>query len=82
MGSFQIANEPWGYVVEAHWQDEDGVYRWHPLRNFGDRQGDALDFCHHDCPSYEPAVIKTLIGRYDWKVKYVRLDGNHFYKQH
>ena len=30
-----------GYEVAVLMPDERGLVRWHPLRNFGHRQGDA-----------------------------------------
>lgn len=53
MKRFQISNEPWGYVVEVYWPDWDGIERWLPLRNFGDRQGDALSYRDIDCPDLD-----------------------------
>ena len=81
MAQFQISNEPWGYVVEVYWPDAFGNYHWHPLRNFGDRQGDAIDFRDIDCPTYEPKLIQTLIKMYDKQNKYKRLDGRRLYRQ-
>lgn len=81
MTRFQISNEPWGYVVEAYFPDKDGIERWLPLRNFGDRQGDALDFRDIDCPVLSDENIRVLINRYDWKVRYVRMEKHRFYKQ-
>lgn len=77
---FQITNEPHGYVVEVHILDSDGVMRWHPLRNFGDRQGDAKAFKEWDCPELGDDVIRTLIRRYDPTVKYMRVEKHRFMK--
>ena len=82
MKRFQVSNEPWGYVVEAYFPDSDGCERWQPLRNFGDRQGDAIDFCNIDCPDLSDANIRALINRYDWKTAYARYKKNVYYKQH
>jgi len=79
---FQICNMPHGYVVEAHIMDSDGVFRWHPLRNFGDRQGDARAFMEYDCRELEDNVIRALIRRYDPIVKYIRFGKNRFNMQH
>lgn len=78
---FQISNEPHGYVVEVYIMDKDGIMRWRPLRNFGDRQGDARAFKEFDCPVLDEPVLRTLINRYDPAVKYMRLDKHRFYKQ-
>ena len=82
MTRFQVSSEPWGYVVEAYFPDTDGCERWQPLRNFGDRQGDAIDFRDIDCPELSDANIKALISRYDWKTCYARYKKNVYYKQH
>ena len=39
-----------GYEVCVVKTDDDGCLRTHPLRNFGERQGDAMLFKQHDCP--------------------------------
>jgi len=75
--NFQISNTPDGYVVE--WYDGD---HWHPLRNFGDRQSDAIEFKTTDCPRLDDWNLKALVKRYDPSVKYKRLkNGRMFVKQ-
>lgn len=81
MTRFQISNEPWGYVVEAYYPDKDGTERWLPLRNFGDRQGDAIDFRDIDCPELTDVLIRGLINRYNPQVRYVRHRKHVFFKQ-
>lgn len=73
---FQVKNAPEGYIVEVYENN-----RWFPLRNFGDRQGDALEFCHWDCPKLSDMSIKALIKRYDNNVKYIRVNEKVFRKQ-
>jgi hypothetical protein len=77
---FQISNDPHGYVVEVNILDSDGVCRWHPLRNFGDRQGDARAFKEFDCPELNDNVLRALIKRYDPDVKYMRVEKHRFAK--
>lgn len=77
---FQISNEPHGYVVEVHYQDIDGIFRWHPLRNFGERQGDAKLFKGVDCPKLEDWQIRVLIKGYDPDIKYERISDRKFKK--
>ena len=77
---FEINNTDHGYVVEAYWPDKDGNRHWEPLRNFGDRQGDARDFMNVDCPELSDANIKALINRYDPSVRYIRVEKHKFYK--
>ena len=73
---FQIENTPGGYVVSCYYD-----LHWHPLRNFGDRQGDARFFKEYDCPRLEDGMIRALIKHYDPSVKYIRLNGSRFKKQ-
>ena len=75
---FQICNEPHGYVVEVHYPDNDGISRWHPLRNFGERQGDARLFKEVDCPKLEDWQIRALIKGYNHEVKYERISDRKF----
>ena len=42
-----------GYEVCVVKTDEDGCIRTHPLRNLGQRQGDAILFKMYDCPKFE-----------------------------
>lgn len=68
---FQVCDSPEGYVVEAYWVE--GEYgTWKPLRNFGQRQGDAKDFCHLDCPQLTEQKVKVLISRYNPTTLYER----------
>lgn len=74
---FQVCNSPEGYVVEAYVIEDpnsSGGY-WYPLRNFGDRQGDAIEFKEIDCPRLEDSQIRQLIKQYRKENKYERLDG-------
>lgn len=49
---FQVSNTPDGYIVEANVVTDFNslIGSWRPLRNFGDRQGDAIAFRDIDCP--------------------------------
>ena len=76
---FQICNDH-GYIVEVYILDNDGVMRWHPLRNFGERQGDARAFKEYDCPNLEDWEIRSLIKNYKPEVKYQRLGPRKFKK--
>lgn len=80
---FQIRNTPQGYVVEAHVIDDPNglLGHWHPLRNFGDRQGDAIAFRDFDCPQLTDAHIRALIRAYNPETKYIRVNGRKFIKQ-
>ena len=78
---FQIRNEN-GYIVDVHILDNDGVMRWHPIRNFGDRQGDARAYKEFDCPELDEAHLRVLIRQYDPGVKYIRVKKHRFARQH
>lgn len=58
----------------------DGM-KWYSLRNFGDRQGDAIAFKEFDCPNLGEAQVKTLIRNYDPQRLYKRIDSRHFKAQ-
>lgn len=78
---FQVSNEPHGYVVEAYLMDHDGGNRhWVPLRNFGDRQGDARDYMEIDCPELNDAQIAAVARMYRPNVKYKRVNKHRFAK--
>ncbi|MBQ9711499.1 MAG: hypothetical protein IJV54_04365 [Bacteroidales bacterium] len=69
---FQVSSTEDGYIVEAYMPDRDGLPRWTPLRNFGEHQGDAKDFCEMDCPRYPEAMIRGLAKTFDPDRKYWR----------
>ena len=64
---FQVENLPEGYVVSCYhdWQ-------WHSLRNFGDRQGDAICFRDYDCPKLDDTHIRMLEKAYSKEKRYIR----------
>lgn len=70
-----------GYEVAVLMEDERGLRRWLPLRNFGERQGDAICFKYYDCPELTDAQLRMLIKRFDRNVKYERINSRHFIKQ-
>ncbi|MBR5395775.1 MAG: hypothetical protein IK144_11965 [Bacteroidaceae bacterium] len=70
-----------GYEVAVLMEDARGLRRWLPLRNFGDRQGDAKCFKYYDCPKLTDAQLRMLIKRFDRNVKYERINGRRFVKQ-
>lgn len=78
---FQVSNTPEGYVVEGFVYMPDGSRKWKSLRNFGDRQSDALEFCHRDCPKLSELSISSLVKMYNSNVKYIRKSERRFYKQ-
>lgn len=54
-----------GYTVTVKLLDADGCTRFYPLRSFGERQGDAIDFQLYDCPKMSEAQIRALAWKYD-----------------
>lgn len=70
-----------GYEVCVVKTDDDGCLRTHPLRNFGERQGDAMLFKQHDCPRLRWEQINALIKRYDPARKYNRYNERTFLLQ-
>lgn len=79
---FQIENTHNGFVVSAFCCDTPSTYwQWKPLRNFGDRQSDTIEFKHRDCPKLNEFSLKNLINSYDKEVKYIRVNDRKFIKQ-
>ena len=70
-----------GYEVCVLMEDERGLRRWLPLRNFGDRQGDARIFKEADCPDLTDTQIRMLVKRFDRSVKYERINERKFVRQ-
>lgn len=69
------------YIVQVFIDLGDGCSRWHPLRNFGERQGDSIAFKEYDCPRLNLEQIRALIHNYKADVKYERINGRRFIKQ-
>lgn len=80
---FQVSNTPDGYIVEAYVVTDFNslIGNWRPLRNFGDRQGDAIAFRDIDCPKLTNAVLAVLIRSFNKDAKYIRVNGSKFIKQ-
>lgn len=70
-----------GYEVTVLMEDERGLRRWFPLRNFGDRQGDAKMFKYMDCPKLTDVQIRMLIKYFNRSIKYERVNGRKFIRQ-
>lgn len=69
---FQVSNTPSGYVVEVYVFDE-GRYRFRPLMNFGDSQGDARMAAFEDFPKMEPSRIVGFARMYERSKVYRRV---------
>ncbi len=76
---FQVENTGHGYVVSVY--DPADLGGWRPLRNFGDRQGDARDFTLYDCPHLDGSSLRLLMKSYDPSVKHIRISGKRFVRQ-
>ena len=70
---FQVENNPEGYVVSCYHD-----LQWHPLRNFGERQGDAFAFRQWDCPKLSDNQIRSLEKAYSKERKYIRHSATRF----
>ena len=68
----QIENTPDGYIVGVYLRDGNGYGQWHRLRNFGDRQGDAIEFREYDLPTFSYQQIELFIKTFDAGQKYMR----------
>ena len=62
-----------GYVVEALITCEDGLERYRPIINFGDRQGDAIEFVAYDFEKFNYATITARSKSYKDSDKYKRV---------
>ena len=70
---FQVENNPEGYVVSCYHDAH-----WHPLRNFGQRQGDAKAFKEWDCPHLSDTQIHMLEKAYSKEKRYIRHSATKF----
>ena len=69
----QIENTPQGYIVGAFLRDDLGHGTWVRLRNFGDRQGDAIEFREWDLPDFSLDEIKVFGKTFKIERRYKRL---------
>ena len=70
-----------GYEVCVLMTNERGYTQYYPLRNFGERQGDAIIYKAEDCPKLTEFNLKGLIKRYHKEDKWIRINGRKFIKQ-
>ena len=76
----QIENTPDGYIVGIFLMDGAGCGSWYRLRNFGDRQGDAIAFREYDLPTFSDQQIKLFIKTFDVSKKYMRKEKGRYVK--
>lgn len=67
-----------GYEVCVVMVNDMGYNYTHPLRNFGQRQGDAEIYKEHDCPRLTHQQIQLLIKNYNPARKYKRVNEHCF----
>lgn len=70
---FSRHRHSYGIVVYAEFEDTYGVSRWHPVRNFGDNQGEANYFMRHAAELPERR-LRVLVETYDPEVVVVNGD--------
>lgn len=77
---FQVAERNGDYIVEAYIIEDPNSTRgyWHPLRNFGCRQGDAFAFRDWDCPKLTDGQLRLLVKNYDPGRRYIRRSAAQF----
>lgn len=77
---FQVAERNGDYIVEAYIIEDPNSTRgyWHPLRNFGCRQGDAFAFRDWDCPKLTDGQLRLLVKNYDPGRRYIRRSATLF----
>lgn len=79
---FQIVSSKQGYIVEGYFTLPPETWdSWHPLRNFGDRQSDAIEFKYYDCPNLDEKRVIALAKMYKQETKYIRVNGRQFKRQ-
>ena len=76
----QIENTPDGYIVGVYLMDGNGYGHWYRLRNFGDRQGDAIAFREYDLPTFSNQQIGLFIKTFDVGKKYMRKEKGRYVK--
>lgn len=76
-----VLNYNEGYEVGVVMVNDRGTVTTQPLRNFGDRQGDAKLFQLHDCPRLTMEQVKALAKRYDRNIKYQRISERQFKRE-
>ena len=77
---FQVSENQGDYIVEAYIIEDHNSTRgyWHPLRNFGCRQGDAFAFRDWDCPKLTDSQLRLLVKNYDRGRRYIRKSATQF----
>ena len=70
-----------GYVVQSYFRiPPDTHNRWHSIRNFGNRQGDAIRYMS-DIKNSELHKLNSLAKTYKPDVKYIRMRNGYYRRQ-
>lgn len=77
---FQVVERNGDYIVEVYIIEDINSTRgyWHPLRNFGWRQGDAFAFRDWDCHKLTDGQLRALVKNYDPDRRYIRRSSTQF----
>jgi len=71
-----------GYVVSERFiLPPDTTPTWHNLRNFGDRQSDAIEFVKDVEEKLGIDSLIFLAKNYKREIKYIRINSRNFKKQ-
>lgn len=76
-----INNNNNGYVVAVLITCNDGLERYKPIINFGDRQGDAIEFVAYDIEKFSYATIAARVKSYKEDDKYKRVGSCKYVRQ-
>ena len=68
----QIENTAHGYIAGVYIYDGAGNGQWMRLRNFGSREGHAIEYCDYDIPKLSDAMIIATAKRFNIERKYKR----------
>lgn len=76
-----ISNTPDGYVVSARFQMQgEKEERWHKVKNFGDRQGDAIVFRDIDLATLDFNRVALMAKKYNGR-KFKRIKKGRYEPQ-
>lgn len=70
---YQVRNSNEGYIVDAYYEG-----KWYPIRNFGNRQGDARLFAYSDAENLSEMQLRMLIKNFKKDRIYIRINSRTF----
>lgn len=77
----QIESTEYGYIVGVYLTEGNGYGHWVRLRNFGDRQGDAICFRDYDLPKLSDTELRMLAKSFSIEKKYYRAGSRRYITQ-